>query len=628
MNKSFSKRLSLNIVLMVSMIFIIALAIVAVSSHKLIAEEATRSAQNMLHAAISEMELPLNTIEVSTKATAEIAPYTFGSPDDIQQLTCAMVSRNPMIVGCAIAFAPNAYPGHELFSPYCYRDSADGSIITTQLEHNGHDYTKEEWFSVPFKTRKPHWSSPYFDANGGKQFMTTYSCPIFDAEGNVQAIITADLPLKWMEAKINGIRPYEHSFASILCPNGTVLGIRDSALLRESRNIVADNKQIADIVNQMRKGNDSVMRFSDRGEVSFAVFGPLHNGWSLSIICSYRDVLERNSRMHMILILIGLVGLAGMFLLCYRSIRRLTRPITDLSTSALNMAKGDFNAALPEIHSHDEMLQLRDAFAYLQRSLTNYIAELKTTAAANSRMEGELSVARDIQLGMLSNNFPPQLHALLEPAKEVGGDLYDFHKEGNRIYFTIGDVSGKGVPAALLMAITRASLHFVTNRGMRLQDVVSAVNKSICEANSNNMFVTAFIGRLDLDTGELIYCNAGHNPIIIAPADGDAYYLKAKPNLALGIFPDFEYEDERLQVNGDAHLLLYTDGVTEAEKQDHTQFGEDRLLEYVRQVTKHDPKATAQQLTDGLYSAVRQFTGDIPQNDDITILTIQYSNPA
>lgn len=627
MHKSFSKRLSLNILALVSCVFVIALVIVALSSHQLIANEATRSAQNMLHAAISEMELPLNTIEVSTQATAEIAPYTFDDPGAIQSLTCSMVTRNPMIVGSAIAFAPNAYPGHKLYAPYCYRDSAQGTIISTRLDKNGYDYTQEEWFSVPFKTRKPHWSNPYFDINGGQQYMSTYSIPIFDAKGNVLAIITADLPLQWMETKVNSIRPYEHSFTSILCPNGTVLGIKDTNMLREGRQMTADNKQIAAIVNEMRKGNDSVMQFSDRGNLSFAVFGPLHNGWSLSIICSYRDVLKLNTRMHMLLILIGSLGLTAMFFLCYRAIRRLTHPISELSAAALNMAKGDFNTTLPEISTNDEMQQLRDAFDYLQHSIRSYVSELKTTTAANSRMEGELNVARDIQLGMLSSDFPPQLHALLEPAKEVGGDLYDFHKEGNLLYFTIGDVSGKGAPAALLMAITRASLHFVTNRGMSLGDVMSAVNKSICEANSNNMFVTVFIGRFNLDTGELVYCNAGHNPIIIAPTDGEAYYLKAKPNLALGLLPDFVYEGERLVVEGDAHLILYTDGVTEAEQQDHTQFGEERLLAFANSPAVRNNQSTAQQVTDGLYAEVRRFTGDMLQNDDITILSIQYNKP-
>ena len=159
------------------------------------------------------------------------------------------------------------------------------------------------------------------------------------------------------------------------------------------------------------------------------------------------------------------------------------------------------------------------------------------------RMEGELTVARDIQLGMLRTDFPTCLHALLEPAKEVGGDLYDFNwRPDGGLYFAVGDVSGKGAPAALMMAITRAALRFVAGLGLSLGEAVGRVNNSVVDANSGGMFVTLFVGRLDPKTGLLRYCNGGHNPILVVPPYGEPYLLKAKANLALGVFADFQYE--------------------------------------------------------------------------------------
>ena len=147
------------------------------------------------------------------------------------------------------------------------------------------------------------------------------------------------------------------------------------------------------------------------------------------------------------LLLVAVVGLIIVYFMCRREIRRMTRPVTELSVSALNMAKGNFKANLPEIASKDEMLRLRDSFVYLQNSISDYIGQLKTTRSDNERMESELNVARTIQMGMLNTDFPPQLHAMLKPAKEVGGDLYDFIRKGDVLHIAVGDVSGKGVPA-------------------------------------------------------------------------------------------------------------------------------------------------------------------------------------
>ena len=165
----------------------------------------------------------------------------------------------------------------------------------------------------------------------------------------------------------------------------------------------------------------------------------------------------------------------------------MTRPITELSVSALNMAKGNFKAKLPEITSQDEMLRLHDSFIYMQNSIADYIEQLKTTTSANERMESELNVARNIQMGMLRTDFPENVAALLVPAKEVGGDLYDFVQKGDYLYFTIGDVSGKGVPASLMMAITRAGLRFVAGMEQTMDKLLERINVSVTDTNSNNM---------------------------------------------------------------------------------------------------------------------------------------------
>jgi len=221
---------------------------------------------------------------------------------------------------------------------------------------------------------------------------------------------------------------------------------------------------------------------------------------------------------------------------------------------------------------------------------------------------------------MLSSDFPPQLHALLTPAREVGGDLYDFIRKDNRLHFAIGDVSGKGVPASLMMAITRATLHFMAGLDLSLHESLIRINNNVAESNSNDMFVTLFVARIDLETLRMDYCNAGHNHLVLFPPDGEPYFLAAKSNLAVGLFEDFPYETESIVLKPGTRIVAYTDGVTEAENAAMEQYGNERLLEEVgRMDSSMDSKAAVEQI----YRSVLAFADGNPQNDDITIMSIK-----
>lgn len=349
--------------------------------------------------------------------------------------------------------------------------------------------------------------------------------------------------------------------------------------------------------------------------VSFIVIGFVSR-----YVLAHQTVSAAPLRVALILLLVGVVGLAIVFFMCRREIRRMTRPVTELSVSALNMAKGNFKAKLPEISSKDEMLRLRDSFVYLQNSISDYIGQLKTTKSDNERMESELNVARTIQMGMLNTDFPSQLNALLKPAKEVGGDLYDFIRKGDVLHFAVGDVSGKGVPAALVMSITRAMLHFVATLDLPLNESVSRINNSVADSNSNDMFVTLFLARINLKTLRMDYCNAGHNPPVVIPPDGEPFFLPVKSNLAAGLMEQFPYEDEHIDLKPGTRLVAYTDGVTEAENNLLELYGEDRLMNDIKRLEADMDEAT---VVKHIYQSVKSFTAGHPQSDDITIMSVK-----
>jgi sigma-B regulation protein RsbU (phosphoserine phosphatase) len=247
---------------------------------------------------------------------------------------------------------------------------------------------------------------------------------------------------------------------------------------------------------------------------------------------------------------------------------------------------------------------------------------------AKLTMEGELSVAREIQMSLVPKTFPPvpvreefSLYATLEPAKEVGGDLYDFYFVGdNRFFFMIGDVSGKGVPAALFMAVTRTVMKAKMQPGdVGLGLIVSNVNKTLCEGNDASMFVTAFCGFLDITTGDVTYINAGHNPPVIVKTDGSVSFLKVTANVPLGVMDDMNYEEGKLCLEPGDTLVLYTDGVTEAMNRQKDFFTEARLLH----VLDGTNRTSAQSVVEKIIAAVHQFAAGSNPADDITLLALK-----
>lgn len=622
--KSFANRLSWKIIGIVSAIFLVAMLVVAVVSHQIIADEATRSTQHILHGAISEMEKPLNEVEISTQTVAAYMASMIDQPEVLQTIARRTVEISDLINGCAIVFIdaeghadPNRTPA------FSYLDSTAVHDFCPNEEQL--NFLTRLWTAQTLESKSGCWSAPYRALDTRDALIATYCYPLVDANLNVYAVVAADLSVDWMEDKVEELRPYTNSVTTIVCGENNVIGLKDSVLVERYKASFADDDNFAGFIEDLKKDKDSLRRRVGKGrDMSFVVYGPLHNGWNLSILCPYRDVLYRSSQMHLSLIIIGLIGLVVLFFVCRHVIHRMTRPITELSDSALSMAKGDFKAQLPEITSHDEIQHLRDSFVYMQNSIIDYIEELRTTTAANERMESELNVARNIQMGMLRSDFPSMIYAMVSPAKEVGGDLYDFNLQGEDLFFSIGDVSGKGVPASLMMAITRAALRFVAQKGQSLSDLLGRINNTVSESNSHGMFVTLFTAHLNLKTGKMDYCNAGHNPILVIPPGKEPYFLKPKANLAIGLMENFPYETEYIHLEPGTRLVAYTDGVTEAERKDFCLYGNDRLLAWARELSSSEKYGSMQEkaVVESLFESVKSFTEGNEQNDDISIVSI------
>ena len=259
-------------------------------------------------------------------------------------------------------------------------------------------------------------------------------------------------------------------------------------------------------------------------------------------------------------------------------------------------------------------------YTIFRRRAARRMAEMK---AAQERIESELRIARDIQMSMVPSVFPERdgldMFAQMTPAKEVGGDMYGYVLLGDKLYFAVGDVSGKGVPASLFMAQVTRLFRTLAAQQMKPAEICTRMNNALNEDNEQGMFVTMFLGLLDLQTGHLQFCNAGHNPPVIGGGENNGDFLEMESNAPIGLFPDIEYKGEEIDTIKGRAIFVYTDGLNEAEDTEQKQFGDDKLLEILRE-TKFD---SARQVIETMAAQVEKHRNGAEPNDDLTMLSLR-----
>lgn len=629
---TFSGRLSLYIILLTGGVLVGTFAVFFAYSLRIAESNAVRDADNMLATATARIDAVLQNVETAVSNMSSLVESRLRTPDSLYALTRSVLENNPLIVGSAIAFEPKYFKDRGLyFSPYSCRE--DGQLKSMQLGSDTYRYHDMEWYAMPRTKKIPHWSEPYFDKGGGNMLMTTYSKPLFNRDGEVFAVFTADLSLGWLGEMIGGIKPYPGSYNLMLSRTGRyMVHRRQERVMKET--VYSATGEMTDttvryIAGQMISGRHGMAVLQNDDTLAYVFYAPVdRTGWSLGIVCPRSQVFASVDKMKMAVILVVLSGLLLLFVLCHRLIRGLTRPLRQFADAAQGVACGDFTAPLPPGSRDRELRELRDSFQSMQESLTEYIEELRQSTAVKERIESELRIASEIQMGMIPKIFPPfperediDLYAELHPAKEVGGDLYDFFIHDGKLYFAIGDVSGKGIPASLFMAVTRSLFRSVATYFSTPCGIIRSMNASMTDSNDSNMFVTLFIGILDLATGRLDYCNAGHNPPIVVATDGCAQFLNVKPNLPVGVLPSFGYEGQQVQLSRGSILFMYTDGITEAENSDKVLYGEAALEAVILATCGAGPK----EMTTAVINSVRRHSIGAGQSDDLTIMAIRYT---
>ena len=534
---------------------------------------------------ITRMELTLESeIVLHTLEEAELSMYenewsvqqSLAHPDSLFGAAVRMIQSNSSVAGACIAVLPDYYPAKgRLFEPYAHKE--EGRILVDQIAGPDHDYTLGPDFKRALREESEFWSDPYAYGTDPVQQLTTYTYPIRDRAGRLAAICGMDIDLTWLSDTLN-VRPYyPSSFGFMLTRNGRlVAGPREQRVSPRTVEYVASLVMDPTVDRTVRgRHRVSCIEFRDpvTGERAYLDYRalPRDPGWIIAEV-SYRDeVLAPVRRMMWRILLMALAGFAFLLVIIHRFARN---------------GKRLWEADMKE-----------------------------------ARIGSELRIARRIQEEMLPkaslDRSDLTARGSLTPAKEVGGDLFDYYIREEKLFFCIGDVCGKGVPAAMVMAVTHSILRMLSEQEVAPARIVTELNREACRNNASGTFVTLFLGVLDLSTGRLRYCNAGHDrPVLVGDSVEE---LPALANVPVGVFDDATYQEQEAMVAPGSLLFLYTDGVTESMDAGRRQFGRERLLGTLAACPRKPDV-----LIRTVGADVRAFAGEAEQSDDLTMMVVHY----
>ncbi len=571
---------------------------------------------------IARMELGAVSFASSGKLSYDAQSLEIGEASVLEYLRGFIAAE-----GGGFWFEPYGYNPETFRSGvYAYIDQNTGEFVLDQslytdgiLNLEDYDYHGFNWYGEIISTvTKPYqvaWTKPYYDDSGSFSLMTTAGAGIFDQDGNIIGVSTIDWKIEDVIAQLSAIKPTENSFVLLCVPeqdyiisNTYTRGGTGESIKTLGWDINADTFTLDDVTY---KTFERVM----------------DNGWFLSVQIPVKEIfVEIESQNRRFSSMIAGAFLVLLLLASYLLSRIINRPLRKLTSGVARLGNGNLEQQI-DIDTKDEIGTLAAAFNKMTVDLKASIEESSRERAEKERIGAELDVATKIQAGMLPCIFPAfphrhefDLYATMLPAKEVGGDFYDFFLiDENTLAIVIADVSGKGVPAALFMVITKTLIKNNSQSGKSPKEVFETVNNILCENNEAGMFVTAFLGYLHIPSGRFTFVNAGHNPPLLR-SNGYFNWLKAKHGFVLAGMEDVLYtQDEILLQQGD-ELFLYTDGVTEAVNDRNELFGDMPLLEAVNNFGDLSLK----ELTLSIKQEIDQFADGAEQADDITILVLRY----
>ena len=576
-------RFSLIIIIAAALLLQLISALQYSYTRHLLMEELEKRAESELSMKAIIVKNTLNMSENSLMGHVWDLKRNLFHPDSTYSVMEWVLKSHPNLTGCWVAFEPNYFPEKgRLFEPYIWRDGKE--IKTAEISSEGRDYTNNKYYKLAHEQNAPIWTDAYRDSVSNMT-MVTYIIPIHDHGERTVALFGLDISTELLGDTLNYRHVYPSSFDILLSSKGELLAYPDTDRVNRStvENVVRIINDSTVAKKDGKEGRCRIATFHDPDdkEKGYVYFAPFKGSpdWQIAVVCYDKEAFGKLRNMRRI---IGLLMLAGIIV---------------LGIIVLRFARNNFRLLAANLEQE--------------------------------RIGSELRIANNIQQQMLPETFPPypdrgdiDVYGSLAPAREVGGDLFDFFLRDEKLFFCIGDVSGKGVPSAMVMAVVHSLFRAFSSHESNPARIMQSINEAACERNTTNMFVTFFIGVLDLPTGHLRYCDAGHDaPFILE--NGKWSMEPCKPHLPVGLFDDVKYGMQETQLRTDSTIFLYTDGLTEAMDGEWNQFGLQRVKEVLGQCAQR--KLSPKEIIGTVSEEVHRFVKGAEQSDDLTMMAISYT---
>ena len=566
---------------------------------------------------------------------------------NMSEIMLAMYKNSDKLSSCFVATADGVI---------IYADDREGSYVSESGEIYPFDVRNRPWYIQAVSEGRLIFTGLESDAYTDNPGVVC-AAPVYD-DGNLVAVVGADIFLSSVRDYVDGTAT-EGGFLCVINDNGQVIfspqseGIFKAELSSEAPDLRKnENAALAAFISEAMSENTGLHEISADGRDYYMAGSPMATiGWTVVSVV-YREIAHSptdamltrydaikdealetysegagNSAKTFLVLTLVILLLAITAALITAS--RIVKPLERMTARINELSGSDYSFEMENIYkTGDEIEILARSFETLSKRTRDYITRITEITAEKERIGTELTLANRIQADMLPSLFPPfpdrkdfDVFAKMIPAKEVGGDFFDFFLiDDDHLGLVMADVSGKGVPAALFMMASKILVQNYTMMGYTPGEALGAVNNQICSGNHEDMFVTVWLGILDLKTGKLVASNAGHEyPIIMAPG-GEFELIKDKHSLIVGGIEGVDYKEYEIELRPGSKLFLYTDGVPEAADTDNNLFGTERLMSALNSVKEQGPKEILQ----GVYDAVTAFSGEAPQFDDLTMLCLDY----
>ncbi len=524
-------------------------------------------------------------------------------------------------------FAPEDVSRGNLYLSKFY----ENQYIAFNIEEISNIYNKFPWFKEVPKKENIYWSEPYID-KGRNQIVVTCLVPFaFSNIDDFDGLMAITIGLSDIQSHVSDFSFYKSGKLLLLSKSGLFVTHPNpdialkKTIFEEAKEI--NLPQLISVGKELQAGRSGHIHIPYSPLVNDAAilfYAPIkHIGWGVCLVYAQNEFLQPMQQFQFKILTSLLICIILLLALINRICHHSTIQLRTLGDIATQYGNGDFSKTFREIPSTSDIYRLASALSNMKFNLLNYIEQEREEATEKQKSQSELEIARNIQKAALSTQIPNHssfdIATLMEPAKQVGGDFYDFFfVDDDKFTIVVADVSGKGIPAALYMMKAITLIKNISKGKLAPEVVFEHTNNQLYEGNEGCMFVTAFMAVIDLKTGDVNYVNAGHNPPLMG--NGENYhFLAPKKNIALGIKKDAKFVAEHLRLQPNEHLFLYTDGVTEAENKSFKRYGEMKLKNILQKAN-----ATPQDNLQFVLKDIKKFTKGASQSDDITMLDFMY----